>query len=64
MAETAKPEQNLVSAATLPAEPMADLIKRINEAHNEVRLSLKRIGECAIKAGLLLLEAKEACPAW
>jgi hypothetical protein len=38
---------------------MADLIKRINEAHNEVRLSLKHTGECAIKAGLLLLEAKK-----
>jgi hypothetical protein len=48
----------LVSAATLPADPMADLIKSINEAHNEVRLSLKRTGECAIKAGLLLLQAK------
>jgi hypothetical protein len=48
----------LVSAATVPADPMADLIKRINEAHNEVRLSLKRTGECAIKAGLLLLEVR------
>jgi hypothetical protein len=58
MAETAKPEQNLVSAATLPTDPMADLSKSINEAHNEVRLSLKRTGECAIKAGLLLLEVR------
>jgi hypothetical protein len=51
-----KPEQSL---ATPPADPMTDLIKRINEAHNEVRLSLKRTGECAIKAGLLLIEAKK-----
>lgn len=58
MAEAAKSEQNLVSRATQPADPMADLIKRINEAHNEVRLSLKRTGECAIKAGLLLLEVR------
>ena len=42
-----------------PADPMADLVKRINEAHQEVRLALKRTGECAIKAGLLLLEAKK-----
>ena len=52
-------EQSLTTAAPLPADPMADLIKSINEAHNEVRLSLKRTGECAIKAGLLLLQAKK-----
>jgi hypothetical protein len=38
---------------------MADLIKRINGAHEEVRHSLRRTGECAIKAGLLLLDAKK-----
>jgi Protein of unknown function (DUF3102) len=58
MAEPSKPEQNLVSAGGVAADPMAELIKSINEAHNEVRLSLKRTGECAIKAGLLLLQAK------
>jgi len=54
-----KPEQSLATVAPLPADPMADLIKRINEAHEEVRLSLRRTGECAIKAGLLLLDAKK-----
>lgn len=57
MADTATPLKS-EPATTLPADPMADLIKQINEAHNEVRLSLKRTGECAIKAGSLLLEAK------
>jgi hypothetical protein len=52
-------EQNLAPAAQPLANPMADLIKRINEAHEDVRLSLKRTGECAIKAGQLLLEAKK-----
>jgi hypothetical protein len=52
-------KSELVSAATLPVDPMADLIKQINEAHQEVRLALRRTGECAIKAGLLLLQAKK-----
>lgn len=54
-----KPDQSLTTVAPPPAGPMAELIKRINDAHNEVRLSLKRTGECAIEAGLLLLEAKQ-----
>jgi hypothetical protein len=54
-----EPATALATAApTAPADPMADLIKSINEAHNEVRLALKRTGEAAIKAGLLLLQAK------
>jgi Protein of unknown function (DUF3102) len=54
-----KPEQNLAAVAPPPADPVTDLIKRINDAHQEVRLSLKRTGECAIQAGSLLLEAKK-----
>jgi Protein of unknown function (DUF3102) len=57
-----KPEQNLTTVAPMPADPMAELIRRINEAHNEVKLSLKRTGECAIKAGLLLLEVRSYVP--
>jgi hypothetical protein len=59
MADAATPlKSELASTATLPADPMTDLIKQINEAHQEVRLALRRTGECAIKAGLLLLQAK------
>jgi DUF3102 family protein len=59
MSDTAPTKQEpKPSVDVVPADPMADLIKRINDAHNEVRLSLKRTGECAIQAGLLLLEAK------
>jgi hypothetical protein len=59
MAES-KPEQVMPAVGGhSPVEPMAELIKRINEAHQEVRLSLKRTGECAIQAGLLLAEAKK-----
>jgi hypothetical protein len=48
-----------LSTATAPADPLTDLVNQINEAHQEVRLALKRTGECAIKAGLLLLQAKK-----
>ncbi len=52
MADAATPlKSELASTATLPADPMTDLIKQINEAHQEVRLALRRTGECAIKAG-------------
>ena len=55
-----KGDQSLATVAPPPPpDPVADLIKRINAAHNEVRLSLRRTGECAIQAGLLLLEAKK-----
>jgi hypothetical protein len=47
-----------VTAAVLP-DPMGDLIRRINEAHEEVRLTLKTTGQAAIKVGLLLLQAKQ-----
>jgi hypothetical protein len=46
------------TSTTTVAVP-ADLVNQINEAHQEVRLALRRTGECAIKAGLLLLQAKK-----
>ena len=48
----------LAAAPAAPVDPVADLIKRINAAHQEVRLALKRTGEAAIEAGKLLLEVK------
>jgi hypothetical protein len=41
-----------------PNDPMVDLINKINDAHEQVRLTLKSTGQAAIKVGLLLLDAK------
>jgi hypothetical protein len=53
-----EPATALASAPAPPADPVADLIQRINAAHQEVRLALKRTGEAAIEAGKLLLKVK------
>jgi hypothetical protein len=54
----AKPSE--IVPVTAPAMPRSDdLATRINAAHEEVKNSIRRGAEHAIKAGHLLLQAKE-----
>ena len=53
---TSLPEPKGVSGGVIT--PESDLVKRINEAHQQVQLAFVASGVAAIKVGLLLLEAK------